>query len=244
MRKMLTTIAALTGLALAGPALAASGNFDIGWNTCAPTTTNLAPIAEGTASVPLFATVIGGDVPHKAYQFQIIYGNAGSRTYPDAWDFTAAGCQTSSQIALEHLAPAKTCPSFQGLLASQQIKDVSRVPGTLPYETTFMRITLQNAYPAGNSTDINPAIRYFLGRIVFNHTFSVNAPTTPAVDCGELDTPMCFATISADYVTLDGQTIPFGLAGNRGVTVDADAGCPQSPVKNSTWGAIKSQYRL
>ena len=244
MRKLLTTMSALAALALAVPVHAADGVFNLNWDNCTgPIDRTIT--ADNLNS--LYCSVIGHDVPHKAYDVKVIYGNGTTRGVPDAWMFDAAGCQGSSFITLDHLAPAavvKTCPSFMPPIQSLQIKDVSLIAGTLPpYDATLMRITLANSYPFAVGENVNPATRYFLARFLFDHTFSVNGATTPGVDCGGLETSMCFATANASYLTLDGQEIFFAQGGNRVVSAQGASGCTPSPAKSSTWGAIKSQYR-
>ena len=243
MRKVITTLFVLSVLALPGAAHAAT--VDLAWGACAPAAGNETVTVTPGSQVSLYASVLGVAEGHKGYDIQIMYGNATSRTFPDAWAFNPAGCQGSSFITLDHLAPAavvKVCPTFQGTLQSLQIKDVSNVLASLPYEQTFMRITLANAYPDGNTTQILPGTRYFLMRALFDHSFSVMGPSDPGNTCGGLETPICFALINAVYVNLAEQAIPMTL-GRGSVTAGTDAGCPASPVVNKTWGQLKSTYR-
>ena len=250
MRKLITTVAALAVLTFAGSAHANDGNIDMGWTTCAPTTTNLASIAPGTASVAIFVSVIGLDQPHKSYEFQIIYGrrlDPSTLAVPDAWAFDSPGCQGAAGIAIDHLSgSSKACPALMGTISPNfQLKTAAR-DGVGGYDVNLMHISVANAYPnggAGNTTEINPAVRYFLGRIMFDHTASVNGPSDP-VTCGGLENPMCFALTSGNYVNVADQQVMFGLAGNRSLTVGTSVGCPATPAVNSTWGQIKSQYRM
>ncbi len=250
MRKLLTTVGALAALAYAGSAQAADGVVDMGWNSCNPTTTNIGPIPDGsTSGADLWVSVLGLDQPHKSYEFQVIYGNATTRVVPDAWQFDAIGCQAGAGVTLEHTAPAKTCPSLQGTISPNfQIKTIARDGLAGPqYDPAFMHITYANAYPnggAGNTTEINPAVRYFLGRIRFSHEFSVAGAGDPPNTCGGLDQSICFALTSANYVNLADQQVGFGQGGIRGVTVNSSLGCPATPARNATWGQIKGQYRM
>jgi hypothetical protein len=212
------------------------------WDACTgPIDKAIAP--GSTASV--FASVIGHDTPHKAYQVQLRVAT-GTGSLPDAWRFDPTGCQTSAQLTIDHLSPLKAYPSFQGALASQQVKDYS-------YNglTGVALSQLFNAYPnlgLGNTVQIVPATRYFLGRWLFNHAFSVNGPTTPEVDCGGLEAAVCQASVSvsnfpASWVDIAGATIPWTFA-QEFVTTNGHVGCPgATPTKNTTWGNIKDQYK-
>jgi len=243
MRKLLTTMSALAALALAAPVHAADGTFNLSWDTC----TGPLDKAIGAAATPasLYGSVIGFDVPFKAYQVQMIWGNSATTDVPDSWRFDAPGCQGSSFITIDHLAPAavvKTCPTLQGAVASIQIKDVSKVStSAAPYDGDYLRLTMANALGDNVVTPI-AATRYFVVRALFDHSFSVVGPTTVGVDCGGVEQPICIATIVATYLDANGIEWNFGLGGARGATANGSAGCPASPVQNTTWGAIKSQF--
>jgi len=244
MRKLLTMMSALAVLAIAVPAHAAVGVFNLSWDTC---TGPLDRTMTQDGLNSLYCSVIGHDVPHLGYDVKVIYGNGTTRGVPDAWRFDPPGCQGSAFVTLDHLAPAaviKTCPSFQPAVGSVPIKDVSLIAGTLPpYDNTLMRITVANGYPDGGGLNINPATRYFLARFLFDHTFSVNGATTPGADCGGLATSICFATANASFLETGGAEIFFDNTGNRTASANGVGGCTPTPVVNKTWGAIKSQYR-
>lgn len=252
MQKMLTILTVLAALTFAGTSQAANGLVDFTWTSCVGT-------QDLTTSTPaaytVFLSVIGFDQPHQAYETTFIYGDA-TGGVQDAWRFDPNGCQgTSSLGTIQHLAPSlvsKVCPSFQGALQSVQVKAIDFVPPSdtgSGYLTTNMRCSLFNAYPNGGagSPNQNPLIRYFLMAVVFDHTFSVQGPTTPGVDCGGWAAPVCFKLARANYLDLSGAEIPFGrnvLPGaSEFVTFNGGAACTAVPAKAATWGAIKSQYR-
>lgn len=247
MRKLLTTLFVLSSLAAPAVVHAAPGVADMTWGvTCTPIVGDITPTAGPTS---LMFSVLGSDETHNAYQVRFLLGSAGPGT-PDCWRFDAVGCQGSSFITINHLPPAtasKTCPPFQGNNASIQIKDFSLVnPGT-GYSTEIMRGVMANTYPAGMTAV--PATRYFLAQFIFDHTFSVVGATTPGVDCGGFETPICVVMLenalsTSGYVRVsDGVEYPFGDSVNDHVTTLAQTGCPAVPTKSTTWGAIKSQYR-
>jgi len=218
--------------------------------TCTPIVGDITPTA---GLVSLMFSELGNDQTHNSYQVRFLLGSAAHST-PDAWRFDAAGCQGSSFITINHLAPAtavKTCPNFQGTNASIQIKDFSFVNPGAGYSTEIMRGVMANTYP-GTFTSL-PGTRYFLAQFVFDHSFSVNGATTTGTDCGGFETPMCLALLqgavgapagTTSYLRAsDGVEVPFDFTTNDHVTTLAQGGCPGVPTKSTTWGAIKSQYR-
>ena len=247
MRKLLTSLFVLSILAVPAVSDAADGTVSMTWGTtCTPLVQNITPTAAPTS---LIFSVFGNDQTHNSYQVRFLIGDA-TKTIPEAWEFDAAGCQGSSFITINHLAPAsavKTCPNFQGTNASLQIKDYSFVQPGAGYETTMARGVLANTYPAGFTT--SGATRYFLAQFLFDHSFSVAGATTPGVDCGGFETPMCIvlqqnAISTSSYVrAADNVEVPFDFDANNWVTVNGYAGCPATPAKSTTWGSIKNVYR-
>ena len=246
MRKLLTGLMVLAALAFTSTSWAANGTVEMAWNGCVGVQ-DITTTAAGQYS--LYLSELGNDVPNNAYQVRVIYGDQ-TQNVPDAWRFDAAGCQGSSFITLDHLAPAtvvKTCPSFQGALQSLQIKDCSFTPPVDPYATTTMRIVLANSYPAGVTP--NPAQRYFLARFLFDHSFSVAGPTNPGVNCGGFDSPICFKLTTATYLDMSPQPQEISFDRNVApgaplfVTFNGGAACSAVPARPATWGAIKGQYR-
>jgi hypothetical protein len=243
MRKLLTGMAILSALVVPGVSRAADGVVDMTWDAC------VGPIDKTTTTAGVYGiyiSVLGNDVPNKAYDVRIIYGNA-AQDIPDAWGFDATGCQGSSFVTIDHLAPAavsKVCPSFmQTSSPSLQIKDVGLVPAGQPYANTLMRCVLANSYPNGVAT-VNPATRYFLARYNFDHTFSVTGPTDPGLTCGGFEEPMCFKFQQGSYLDMAGTEFLFGRTSPAMlVSFNGPSACPFVPVKPKTWGAIKAQYR-
>jgi len=261
MRKVLTGLAVMAALALAGSSYATTGTVTMGWTGCNTSPiTDIAVTAQQAATVNLVTFVTGQDDPTLSYQVWILYGNATTKTVPDAWRFDASGCEGPSFVTLNHLAPAalsKTCPSFQdagGPHSSLQIKDLNPVPPTLPYATTLERIVVANAYPNPGNTPVL-ATKYFLMDAEFNLSFATEGPSDgTAGTCGNLEVPICFNLNTASYIINDGSgnEIPFNFHGGatgdwatahsstQGVVTGCTAATPAQP---RTWCSIKSQYR-
>lgn len=240
-------------LAAASPEIApaAPGVIDLSWGNCSPV---VADVASGTQTASLIASVLGNDETHVAYQVRFLMADA-TRHVPDAWRFDAAGCQGSSLVTMNHIpvgALAKTCPAFQGIGASIQIRDYDFVPPGSQLLKSEIRGVLANTYPSGMTSVATQ--RYFLAEFLFDHQFSAEGPGTPGVTCGGLETPMCFvlfwgppeihgsAGTSSFIRQSDGVELYF-QPGNIAVTVNGFHGCPYVPAARSTWGQVKGAYR-
>ncbi|MGH7724645.1 MAG: hypothetical protein ACREOU_04385 [Candidatus Eiseniibacteriota bacterium] len=237
--KVTRILASLLFLAAAASTASAVPAVRMSWDNCTPLVVNK-DVAPGTIA-GLYGSVVGQELPHQGYEVWLLLGGGGP--IADAWRFDSDGCQTPAGIALDHTAPtavSKTCPSFQGLLASVQVKTYDYDPST-----GKARAVVANAYPAGI---LNPVLtqRYFLMRANFDHTFSVNGPTNPGVDCGGLERGVCVHVTRANWLDLAGITIPFALENEFVTARDPanDTRCPgATPVETKTWGQIKDAYR-
>jgi hypothetical protein len=249
MRTLKWGIAALALVACAGTSRASDGIVDLSWNACAPVVQNVSTTTQGQYSI--YVSVLGIDMPHEAYEVAFMYGNI-SQVVPDAWRFDPFGCQTSALVSIDHLAPAAdaaTCPSFQGAAQSIQIKDVRLVPPGDPsgFPLTNMRVLLDNAY-AQRVVVANPATRYFLMRVLFDHSYSGAGPGTPGLYCGGFEQSMCFKLARAYYLDPDGAPHDFGRHGGPtstpSLSFNGPAACAgATPAQPSTWGRVKNQYR-
>jgi hypothetical protein len=246
MRNLLTGITVAAVLAFASTSQAADGLVDMTWNACSPVVQDVTTATPGIYSI--FISVLGIDQPHQGYETTFIYADA-SGTVPDAWAFDPTGCQTTPFATIDYQSLVKACPSFQGTLASVQVKDVGHVPPLDPghYSTNYMRVTLYNTYPPGILTGVNPLTRYFLMAVNFNHASSVVGPGSAGLTCGNFENPICFKMIRNYYLDPGGLEHPFGRNVSAGaplfVTFNGGGACTAVPAKAATWGAIKSQYR-
>ncbi|MGH7725453.1 MAG: hypothetical protein ACREOU_08490 [Candidatus Eiseniibacteriota bacterium] len=223
----------------------AAGTVDLSWNACAPLTVNRN--SNGGESISLFASVVGHSEAHQGYQVWLVLGSA-SGTTPDAWQFEAEGCHGFAPVTIDHASPAgRTCPSFQGSNPSLQVKTFDdRAPEIGPeYGAGLRRIVLANAYPAGVSA-VSSAQRYFLMRVLFDHSLSTTGPGSPGSTCGGLETPVCVLLVERKLTWLDpnGVELPFS-SGQSYVTfndLQNEARCSGNRVIDRTWGAIKGEY--
>jgi hypothetical protein len=231
----------------AHPSHAANGVAAITWDSCT------GPVQK-TASAPgvysLYVSVLGIDVPHKAYDVRVLYGDANQQV-PDAWRFDAEGCQGGSFLLIEPrphaVAGSKVCPAFMDeSTPSLQIKDLRFVTPFEPYANTLLRLTLLNSYPNGVAT-VDPLTRYLLARFEFDHMYSVEGAGTPGLTCGGFESGVCFKLTRANYLTMDGVETDFDRPGFALQTATFNdiqlTQCVANPVRPATWGQIKNQYR-
>jgi hypothetical protein len=225
----------LATLAIARPGDAAVGTVDLSWDTCASVVGENTTVTPGQYS--LYVSELGNNQFTTGYQVRIIYSDA-QQLVPDAWRFDPQGCQWPVLATMDHTAPAsvsKACPSMDQGANSLQIKDVNFTPQTDPYSVNTMRIVFANAYPLG-VTAIG-TIRYFLTRILFDHTYSVVGAGEPTQTCGGFETTMTFRLTVAEFIDVNGVAQNFN-PGNSVVTFNAGV-----PARATSWGSIKSQYR-
>ena len=200
-------------------------------------------------SFSIYASVLGQSQAATGYQVSLLFGVGSGRPLPDAWRFDASGCQGPARLTMEHLAPSsKTCPNFVGTAPTEQSEVFEYDPATgLAATRIAVRLTSGSNAP-------NPAQRYFLARWIFDHGASVEGPGTPGVSCGGLEYPICFVSgrldggPGASWTGTSGDEHPWPFQ-NEHVSTQGHPSCPCSsdpcptPARNSTWGAIKGQYR-
>lgn len=248
MKPTVLSLVVLATIALAGPA-GSVPLVNISWDNCTGPIDHKINPGQPAA---IYASVLGHDQPHKAYVVHLrMYSTTGQ--YPDAWRFEPGGCQGPTHLTMDHLAPAEvaaTCPSFQGTLPSQQVKDFSynSISGVA---TSLIACVYPNG-GLGNTQQVNPTRRYFLARWWFDGALWAEGATVPGGTCGRLEASMCISSTSvsnfpAAWVDLAGNTNGWAFY-NEAVTVSnagtGTYGCPfSSPAENRTWGQIKGQYR-
>ena len=178
MRKLLMGMAILSTLLVSGVSRAADGMVSMNWTSCTgPVDINANPVLTS-----LYISVIGMDVPHKAYDVRFIYGSA-TQQVPDAWRFDAAGCEGPTLIAQN--TTSKSCPGFMQTASGLQIKKVQLSPASDPYATSLMQVLLANSYNAGVAS-VDPNTRYLLEQVVFDLTSAVIGAGSPPTTCGTI----------------------------------------------------------
>lgn len=208
----------------------------LSWESCDNLVTDRSWAGPGSYAMVLSGT--GFTVPLGNY----IGGLAFSPWFvAPAWDFATSSyfgegvCQDPA--GLSATTTGGGCPSMPGTsLLVQMSKGSLTKPGG---STVGVQLRFDPAFVP------DPAQRYTLARIVFDHAHSVVGPGTPG-SCGGAEQPTCvnlssfaltgaanqwlFHTIERGYVTWQDPT--------NGI------GCPgATPAAAKTWGAVRAQYR-
>jgi hypothetical protein len=189
----------------------------------------------GPAVYTQTVSVIGLDAPIDNFTLVIGFG---SQSIPAAWafhdllPFFPPSCQPDGRVSM--LLGGTSCDTLPGMQAS------GHYSASVAPDRFFLTI---DGGGAGSFTP-NPSQRYTLVRIAFNHANSVAGAGTPG-SCGGADQPLQFA-IGDLYLNGVDQR---GRADWENCLLTWNTAwyapdCPlYVPVKNRTWGQIKSMYR-
>ena len=225
-------------LVLVVPGAARAATIDMAWNSCTGPL-NLEPLPQLTG---LWISTLGPVEAHRAYEFRIrVEGQGGY--LPDAWRFDAGGCQDHKNISYAYAVPSsKTCPPFNDALPKSiqaSFESVAFDPSNLG---ALIRFRVE--YPSRAPDD--PTLRRHLGKITFDHQFSIEGPTTnPLEYCGDFERGLCLSLLPEHcHYTKDdgpGTVIPFTVG--SGVVTVRNFACAVVPAAPATWGQIKGAYR-
>jgi hypothetical protein len=176
----------------------------------------------------LVVSAIGLTQPMIGHDSQIFIGPA----VQDAWRFDEAGCQTGSQLTIsDNGMPKAGCPALKGG-TPLPITDYS-------YDPVAMNCQLRLAI-AYDALVPDPAQRYSLWVITFNHDYSVVGSGVPGATCGGVEKGMLF-DLDTKLALLSGAVVrPQTQPGDHQVTWN---GGPFVPTVPATWGKVKGLYR-
>ncbi len=196
-------------------------NLRLGWDTCDPYVRD--KVFSGPAMYRLVMSVNNVTGSYSGYDFTVGFGPM----VPDAWRFDAGGCQGDGN-ATYSTTGTKTCPSLQGsgpLAITFFGYDQILKTASLRLANTF------NEFPA------DPATRYTLWVLDFNHAMSVVGPTTPG-SCGGADDAMSIDVVKSEMLLTAGDLV-------HPLLDEAHAkwnGNP-TPTVPTTWSRVKGMYR-
>ena len=245
--KVTRILAALTLVAGFAGSAHAAGCSRLSWGTCDPWVENT------NFSVPqvyrLVWSITGTGDTNAGTDGIIHIGNGGGLPVPDCWHFDDAGCQTGSQLGLNHAALSKACPVFQGLNSLQITNYAYDLQGQA-------ELRLSNTYDLFTP---NPANRYTVWFIDFNHSFSSTGPTPPDMStCGGAEQAENANLTYAEYLTTTNQLIlmpscdsdpafppnswPQASPGSASGFSLWNGGVAPVATHAATWGAVKGLY--
>jgi hypothetical protein len=229
-------------LLISGPAWSAP-TVSMSWDNC---TGPINQANTGPHKYSLYVSVVGIDRAHKAFEVWGAYGTA-ENTTPDAWMYDILNYGELAVPPAVSVTPevelSKVCPALDGGLPGLFISgvrphnanDTEVPPGTM----VFM---VANAY--ADNLEVDPNQRYFVARIDFDHSTSVEGEGIPGVSRGGFEQAIWFRA-QADRCRLLGlDGIEYPMESGNGAVLATFGGSPDlTPAAATTWGQIKSQYR-
>jgi hypothetical protein len=164
-------------LLIAAPAWSAP-TLSMNWGGCS------GPVSQantGSHNYSLYVSVVGVDGPHMAYQVDIAFGT-GDNTTPDAWLYDSEGYGELSVPPAVSIVPeselSQVCPALSG---DHRGLFISKVRPRPEWDTAYPPGTMQAlvaiAYDRVETFDPNQ--RYFMARIDFDHSTSVEGEGVP-----------------------------------------------------------------
>ena len=243
-------MALLVGSASAAPTI------DLSWSGCSPVLHDRV-LPPGATASDLYVIASGLPEPTKAYTFKLYMGSevgaCSPNVVPDAWRYDNAGCEGLALMTTS--LDSKSCPTLVG-------SSTPVLANSLQYDALVQQLvlTFSASYP---TQPANPGTTYSLLHIRFDHTYAVQGAGNPPSTCGGFEKPMCFTLWGGfdghgncygpgqveygAYLAEDGTTHPFsaGAVDANSFRIDSSIQACNlaTPVKPTTWGAIRGQYR-
>ena len=233
-------------LALSAPRVRAAG-INLYWNDCSPLrggagVTGLTnDCTSNTGSLSLVASFVPPpEVTALLAAVVSVYVTLPAPSAPSWWQMQTGGCRAGSISAAFQFTGRSACtnPWPSSTLGFAQLD----YPGCCN-DPRLAWIRAVAAVPTEDSIAMSPNLEYYAFEILIDRRKSVGAGS-----CDGCATPAC---IELKYIELD-QSVPWSYDQrlwqadqNTFVTYNgAHAGdCRYTPVRNRTWGAVKSMYR-
>jgi len=229
-------------LLVSAPAWSAP-TVSMSWDNC---TGPINQANTGPHMYSLYISVVGIDRAHKAFEVWGAYGTA-ENTTPDAWMYDVLDYGELAVPPAVSATPeaelSKVCPALSGGLRGLFLSAVRPRP---TFDTAFPPGTMQfyvaNAYD--DNVTFDPNQRYFVARIDFDHTTSVEGEGVPGTSRGGFEQAIWFRA-QADHCNLLGlDGIEYRMDSGSGAVLATFGGSPDlTPAAAKTWGQIKNQYR-
>jgi len=210
------------------------------WNDCDDAAVNLRFAAPGVYRQVLVAS--GFDQPTGGHTFSILitgFSGCAKATFPDAWRFDEAGCQ-SGQINWSTAGLGPACPGLVG--PNPLYRNSYTYYSDQLGQDVLMTLFVQHdaAFPDAGQT-------YALWVINYDMRWAVAGPAGGIGLCGDADRSLCFYLISARWASSNLINYPFLLGGTHLTWQDEPSSgfCPTgcTPAVPSTWSRIRAMYR-
>ncbi len=236
--RLLTVTAAF--LMVASAASAAPG-INLSWTACGITGTDSKTFACGvnTGSEVMVASYVAPSGTSGITGMEAVVDiQSSTPTMPDWWMFKNAG--TCRQTALSSLPAGASCDG--DYWAGQASGGITAYISPYLAATNRARLLIIYAVPSTIAAPVDADVEYFAFTATITH-----AKTVGTGSCAGCTTPMC---IVLNEIKLT-QGVGIGdyrisdAAANKIITWQGEsaANCLTVPVKNRTWGAVKSLYR-
>jgi hypothetical protein len=223
-----TVSATLAALLLLATCARAAPSLRYSWDSCDPLVLNRDFTVPGHYAQTLSVTGLGQSLT--SFNVHIVIAPRGL----SAWQFNSFGCQGASRLAASTVADG--CLSIPGLELTVFL--------FLGVTEPKLSLLITGLAPAGFVPD--PAARYTLVRLDFDHSATTTGLVDPPGQCGGGDVPVCFGIESADLnghptpgvdYTVENGFLTWNIASTPGQ-------CPfRVAARPSTWGRLKSIYR-
>jgi hypothetical protein len=234
-----------TAMLVSASVAMAAGVLDIGWDTCAgdgglslrtfACTSNLNTGANTNTLVP--SITLDADVANFNGFDTHVYVGFGS-TIPDWWGVMGTCAGKTTPIAAS--SPASLCSNdpYAALGAGGTVPLPNN--GILNANNNAFEVRFAFAVPAGNEQTLFANTEYPTCNFVIS-----NAKTTGTGNCTGCSTPACIRFNQVTYGQAGGiaNDVTTGGTQQNAFWQDGAADCSGTPVKNRTWGAVKSLYR-
>jgi hypothetical protein len=245
--------ASLIGWAVAaGPAVAAEGLY-LSWDDCAqgPTATSNLNFACDTnaGQSELYCAFTMPQAADNVVAIEVVVDiQHANPTLPDWWRLdtgVVGGCRKGSLgVAVDFPGKTACADMWQGLPTASGVQDyvLTEPRGAL----SQARIEVAASVLPQDAFALDGTSMYYAARIIINNARTIGAPT-----CGGCDQPACLVLNSILVGRLPGSPggnyflqTPGTGDGNWGRWQGGlGADCAAVPVRNRTWGQIKSLYR-
>lgn len=248
MKRWLSVIGILAGLAVFGVSPGSAQGINLAWDNCGGPADRAFACDTNSGNNVLIASFqapAGIDLFNSAEV--IIDIKSSTDPLPDWWRLRnqtgqTGQCRTGAISANADFTSNTGCTDqWQGQGAGGI--GTYRVGGPSPLaDLSRVRLTMVFAVPSGSEVALTPGTEYYGAKIVVTNVKTV-APT----NCADCATPMSITLngirVSQPFGSPGGNVLLVDPAASRSVTWQGGVGAPPVPTRSTTWGQVKSLYR-
>jgi hypothetical protein len=214
------------------------------WSTCTGPSTRTTECASESEVHRLVVSVeVDADVDSVIGAEVVVDLQAASGQLPDWWAFGPAGCRQGSLLAGTGAAAVGPCPDVWAGFGTALVQGFS--PGQPRGQSGQARILAVAGVPSNQPATLAPGTVYGVLRLQFDSQHTISPPA-----CAGCEEAVCLVLNSVRLIRLPGAAVLPDLvvpaAGDRAWArwqSESGGSCAAVPVRRTTWGRIKSQYR-